>query len=277
MARKLGSEIKKFTEDHVSLFDFRPTQTAPLLIILDRLNDPVTPLLSQWTYQAMVHELLGIVNGRVDLSTVPDVQKDLREITLSSQTDPFYQEQLLSNFGDLGEALKAYVDSYQSKTATSTIIQTVADMKRFVEEYPEFRKLGGNVSKHVALVGELSRLVGRDNLLQISEAEQNLVGAGGGHSNGLKTVQTLIASNIPPVNKLRLAMLYALRYQKNSNNAVPSVVELLMKSGVKEDEAKVLFRFTISILDRRLMLWGACLCRFTSCWRRSTARRLVLG
>jgi hypothetical protein len=48
-----------------------------LLLILDRRNDPVTPLLSQWTYQAMVHELLGISNGRVDLSKVPDIRPEL--------------------------------------------------------------------------------------------------------------------------------------------------------------------------------------------------------
>lgn len=59
------------------LFDFRLTQIPPLLLILDRRNDPVTPLLSQWTYQAMVHELLGIQNGRVDLSLVPDIGPDL--------------------------------------------------------------------------------------------------------------------------------------------------------------------------------------------------------
>jgi hypothetical protein len=47
-------------------------------------------------------------------------------------------------------------------------------MKRFVEEYPEFRRLGGNVSKHVALVGELSRLIERDDLLVVSEVEQSL-------------------------------------------------------------------------------------------------------
>ena len=61
-----------------SLFDFRLTQVPPLLLILDRRNDPVTPLLSQWTYQAMVHELLGIHNGRVDLSLVPDIRPELK-------------------------------------------------------------------------------------------------------------------------------------------------------------------------------------------------------
>ena len=47
-------------------------------------------------------------------------------------------------------------------------------MKRFVEEYPEFRRLGGNVMKHVTLVGELSRLVERDDMLSVSEVEQSL-------------------------------------------------------------------------------------------------------
>jgi hypothetical protein len=60
------------------LFDFRRTDTPPILLILDRRNDPVTPLLSQWTYQAMVHELLGIQNGRVDLSDVPDIRAELQ-------------------------------------------------------------------------------------------------------------------------------------------------------------------------------------------------------
>ena len=39
-----------------------------------RKDDPVTPLLLQWTYQAMVHELIGITTNRVDLSKVPGVR-----------------------------------------------------------------------------------------------------------------------------------------------------------------------------------------------------------
>ena len=75
--------IKHRIQTESSLFDFRLTQTPPLLLILDRRNDPVTPLLSQWTYQAMVHELIGIQNGRVDLSTVPGVRPELKVDTLN--------------------------------------------------------------------------------------------------------------------------------------------------------------------------------------------------
>lgn len=45
-------------------------QSSPesVLIILDRATDPVTPLLNQWTYQAMLHELIGMNNNRVKQS-----------------------------------------------------------------------------------------------------------------------------------------------------------------------------------------------------------------
>lgn len=161
------------------LFEFRGTQgPSPLLLILDRRNDPVTPLLTQWTYQAMVHELFGITNGRVhhDSETKPE----LRDLILSPASDPFYSETLFSNFGDLGASIASYVSSYQSRNAALTggkstnRLETVADMKRFVEEYPEFKRLGGNVSKHVTIVGELSKVVERDGLLEVSEVEQSL-------------------------------------------------------------------------------------------------------
>jgi vacuolar protein sorting-associated protein 45 len=74
-----------------ALFDFRQNEIAPLLFIIDRREDPVTPLLNQWTYQAMVHELIGIKNNIVNLSGVPSIPKDLEEIVLSAEYDEFYE------------------------------------------------------------------------------------------------------------------------------------------------------------------------------------------
>lgn len=47
-------------------------------------------------------------------------------------------------------------------------------MKKFVESYPEFRKMAGNVSKHVALMSELSRIMDGRSLMDVSELEQEL-------------------------------------------------------------------------------------------------------
>jgi len=94
------------------------------------------------------------------------------------------------NFGDLGQNAKEYVEQYASKRQGNMQMESIADMKRFVEEYPEFRKLSSNVTKHVTLVGELSRKVGEENLLDVSELEQSLA-CNDNHSNDLKVCQII--------------------------------------------------------------------------------------
>ncbi|TQS33492.1 hypothetical protein Golomagni_06160, partial [Golovinomyces magnicellulatus] len=132
LAKKLASEVRYLMTQEEQLFDFRKVDTPPILLILDRREDPVTPLLTQWTYQAMVHHLLGIQNGRVDLSEVPDIRAELKEIVLSQDQDPFFKKNMFLNFGDLGGTIKEYVEQYQSKTKNNANIESISDMKRFI-------------------------------------------------------------------------------------------------------------------------------------------------
>jgi hypothetical protein len=119
--------------------------------------------------------------------------------------------------------------------------------------------LGGNVSKHVALVGELSRLVNAKQLLAVSELEQSLA-ANESHGADLKVrsfplvprasmdllkriyeqmLQSMITSpDIPLDSKLRLSILYALRYQKFNQNNIPGVVDLLKQQNVPDVEVR---------------------------------------
>ncbi|KAK0532023.1 vacuolar protein sorting-associated protein 45 [Tilletia horrida] len=244
LAKKLGEEISyQMHTAQPNLFEFRRTDVPPLLLILDRRNDPVTPLLSQWTYQAMVHELIGINNGRVSLKDAENVRAEHKEIVLSADQDPFFSSNLYDNYGDLGASIKRYVIEYQSRTASTSQIETIQDMKRFVEAYPEFKKLSGNVSKHVALLGELSKRVEKEGLFEISELEQSLA-SNESHTQDLKAVQTMLASDkVFPEAKLRLAILYALRYQKNPQNQIMNIVKMLLDSGMEESRAALVFVF----------------------------------
>ncbi|MCJ1472813.1 vacuolar protein sorting-associated protein 45 [Lambiella insularis] len=231
MSKKLATELRYQMTQEEQLFDFRKTDTPPILLILDRRDDPITPLLTQWTYQAMVHEELGIFNGRVDLTDVPDIRPELKEIVLSQDQDPFFKKNMYLNFGDLGGSIKDYVEQYQSKTKSNANIDSIEDMKRFVEDFPEFRKLSGNVSKHVALVGELSRRVGTNALLDVSELEQSLA-CNDNHATDLRTLQRLIQStDVPADNKLRLVALYSLRYEKHPSSALSALLDLLSITG----------------------------------------------
>lgn len=53
------------------------------------------------------------------------------------------------------------------------------DMAKFVDNYPEYRKMHGNVSKHVAMVSELSKIVEERKLMLVSQTEQELACNGG--------------------------------------------------------------------------------------------------
>ncbi|KAJ1569096.1 vacuolar protein sorting-associated protein 45 [Cladochytrium tenue] len=249
IAKKLAAEVAYQIQQEGPLFDFRRTDTPPILLIMDRRNDPLTPLLNQWTYQAMVHELFGITNGRVDMSSVTDVRPELREVVLSPESDTFYKKNMFLNLGDLGANIKAYVDEYQSRHKSTMSVESISDMKRFIEDYPEFRRLAGNVSKHVALVGELSRRVDREGLLEAGELEQSLA-VSESHNADLKSLQKLIAeSKISDEEKVRLVTLYALRYEKSSANQTVVLVDLLRKAGVSEKK--------ISLVDDLLLYAGA--------------------
>ncbi|KAG1264971.1 hypothetical protein G6F68_003952 [Rhizopus microsporus] len=240
MAKTLAEELQRTIQQEGQLFDFRRPDTPPIMLILDRRNDPVTPLLTQWTYQAMVHELIGIHHGRVDMSNVPEVKNELKEIVLSPDQDPFFKKSMYFNLGDLGATIKQYVDEYQAKTKSNMNIETIADMKRFVEEYPEFRKLSSNVSKHVALVSELSRRVSQDHLLEVSEAEQSIA-CNGNHGSDLDSVQKLLSDpRVPEEAKVRLALLYVLRYETTGANRITAMADLLDNVGVSDRKSALI-------------------------------------
>ena len=44
-----------------------PKDERAILIITERKEDVVTPLLTPWTYEAMLHELFGIYDNKVDI------------------------------------------------------------------------------------------------------------------------------------------------------------------------------------------------------------------
>ncbi|KAJ0265653.1 hypothetical protein HA466_0019010 [Hirschfeldia incana] len=59
-------------------------------------------------------------------------------------------------------------------------------MARFIDSYPEYTKMQDNVSKHVTLVTEMSKLVEARKLMLVSQTEQGLAcnGSQGAGSQG---------------------------------------------------------------------------------------------
>lgn len=159
------------------------------------------------------------------------------------------------NYGEIGANIKELMDEFQGKTKFQQKVESIADMKSFIENYPQFKKMSGTVSKHVTLIGELSRVITAYSLFEVSEAEQELAGQGD-HSDSLKVkfvckwfgndilfsqkLRRLVANDkVQDIDALRLVLLYALRYEKHGNNDVYGLVELLKKRGLQEKQTRV--------------------------------------
>ncbi|CAF0811095.1 unnamed protein product [Adineta ricciae] len=219
MARSLADKLFSTLKRQVDFTTPNPNDiNQTIVLIVDRREDAITPLLNQWTYQAMVHELIGIKNNRVNLSQVPGITKELEEVVMNAEYDEFYGNNLYSNFGEIATNIKGLMEHFQEKHKSQSKIESIGDMKVFIENYPQFKKLSGTVSKHVTIVSELSRLVGQYHLLEVSETEQHLV-CQGDHNEVVQKIKRLIKDEkIRDVDVLRLLSLYALRYERHASN-----------------------------------------------------------
>lgn len=247
-----------------SLEDLSHSDGDAVLLVFDRKEDPVTPLLQQWTYQAMVHELIGIENNRVDLSKfLRKHKKERGEVVektervdqcvfvLSSEQDSFFKKTLFMNYGDLGVNIKEMVESYQKSTKSNKKIDTIADMQNFVENYADYLSESGSVQKHVTLMTEMSHMIDKRNLLQVSALEQQLA-CEQDHSKAIDATSKILRdSRIAFNDKLRVVMLYALRYE-NERNDVPSFRSLLRECASSQRE-----RDSIRLIDEILRFAGS--------------------
>ncbi|XP_075834218.1 vacuolar protein sorting-associated protein 45 isoform X2 [Microtus pennsylvanicus] len=194
-AKRLGECVKQVISKEYELFEFRRTEVPPLLLILDRCDDAITPLLNQNMYL---------------------------------------------NFAEIGSNIKNLMEDFQKKKPKEQQkLESIADMKAFVENYPQFKKMSGTVSKHVTVVGELSRLVSERNLLEVSEVEQELA-CQNDHSSALQNVKRLLQNpKVTEFDAARLVMLYALHYERHSSNSLPGLLVDLRSKGVSEKYRKL--------------------------------------
>ena len=233
---KIAQQLQsKLDEEHI-LFEQMGGGHQSVILLTDRRLDPVTPLLNQWTYQAMCHEMIGLEKNRMDLRRSPGVKKEFEEVVMSCSQDKFFEENLVSNFGDLALNIEKYVSRFQEQTKShSAKVETIEDMQRFIDQYPEFKKLSGNVSKHVTVVHELSRLVSASNLISVSALEQEIACEENRIEQYRKMTIMLSDQSTTQLEKLRLVLLYSVRYSSDING-ISNLKDTLAALGVAPDQ-----------------------------------------
>ncbi len=105
-------------------------------------------------------------------------------------------------------------------------------MQAILDSMPELKKKSVNISKHVTLTGEISKLVGERRLMDVSRLEQE-ISAKENKNEHYKGLMEILSQNYDKFDKLRLALLFCLRYEHDTAS-IYTIKEKLKGQGLPQ-------------------------------------------
>lgn len=211
--KKLSSEILYQINSNLNnnLFENLNYGSPPILLLFDRYNDPITPLLNPWTYQSMIHELIGIDKN---IATVGN-----EKILLNESQDDFLKQTIYSNYGDLTETFQKKVEVLKKESNANVKTSNLMELKKILTRLPDFKKKLSNVLKHLNLISELDNQISKQNLWEVSELQQMIVCSLDNKSVIDERMTSLLSNNSVSTNhKIILILLYSIKFNDPVNH-----------------------------------------------------------
>ncbi|KAI6247762.1 hypothetical protein HI914_03914 [Erysiphe necator] len=226
-AHVLCSHLANFVQEELDAYakynpNFPPQCSRPTgtIIITDRSMDLNAPLLHEFTYQAMAHDLLPMKEAdKIYYKTIvnkgaPDEEEKEMEI---SEKDMIWVENRHRHMKDTIQKLmndfQKFIDenpNFTNPEGESTSLNSIKDM---LAGLPQFQELKEAYSLHLSMAQECMNIFESHKLPDISSLEQTL-------STGLDEdfrkpkniaddlIRLLDTEDITPFDRLRLIMLY---------------------------------------------------------------------
>lgn len=230
VARKLNRMIA----EHPTLLRSKVSITRPLLVILDRNSDIITPVQHTSTYQALIDDVLQHKANRVEFEVVQDEnskrpKKITKRYDLDPDQDPFYENH---KFQPFPEAIESNGRELQEVTAREQEIRSKAgsgggermmadplasgatDLATAVDSLPALIDRKKQLEVHTSILQAVMNEVAARDVPQFYELESSL--ATGTYKNDLpkakKDVLALVGDpdkgNVE--DKVRVTMVYML-------------------------------------------------------------------
>ncbi|XP_062077154.1 SNARE-interacting protein KEULE-like [Humulus lupulus] len=203
---------------------FPQTETCQLLI-LDRSLDQIAPIIHEWTYDAMCHDLLNLEGNKYvkEVSSENDCPTEEKEVILDDH-DHVWLELRHAHIAEVGERLHEKMTGFISKNKAAQIQLgsrnheelSTWDMKNMAQTLPQYSKEIDKLSLHIEIAGKIDRSIRDLGLKELGQLEQNLVFGEAGLKDVLKylTKKYDITGFVGCTreNKLRLLMILAAIY-----------------------------------------------------------------
>ncbi|MBA0736991.1 hypothetical protein Gogos_010474 [Gossypium gossypioides] len=150
---KLAEILWKCLEKYKSIPNYPQTETCDLLI-LDRSVDQIAPVIHEWTYDAMCHDLLNMDGNKyvVELPGKhggPPVEKEV----ILDDNDPVWLELRHAHIADASERLHDKMTTFKSKNKAANINRdgelSTRELQKIVQALPQYNETVEKLTLHV--------------------------------------------------------------------------------------------------------------------------------
>ncbi|TYI15704.1 hypothetical protein ES332_A08G204600v1 [Gossypium tomentosum] len=215
---KLAAGIWNCLVKYKSIPNFPQQETCELLV-LDRSIDQIAPVIHEWTYDAMCHDLLNM-EGNKYVHEVPSKTggpPEKKEVLLEEH-DPIWLELRHAHIGDANLRLHEKMTNFVSKNKAAQHQHgsrdvgeiSTRDLQKMVQALPQYSEQIEKLSIHVEIAGKINQIITEQGLKELGQLEQDLVFGDAGMKDVIKFLTTNEA--VSHENKLRLIMILAAIY-----------------------------------------------------------------
>lgn len=222
-----SSPKEAFEQQYINVFT---GTTIDQLVVIDRMSDPLTPLLTQLTYEGLIDEWYGVSeSGQAELpnsvvspstsqgTTTATNQEsnadhgsghlsatERKKVTLGGENDQLFNTIRDNNFSVVGQSLNKVARQLQSDYETRHEAKTVNQIKAFVGKLGGLQSLHQSLRFHTALAEDLMQKLQDEEFNKWLEIQQNLVADTLDLSNTHLMVEDLIdrSSNLSTILRL---------------------------------------------------------------------------
>eukprot|EP00013_Stygamoeba_regulata_P018891 CAMPEP_0177655338 /NCGR_PEP_ID=MMETSP0447-20121125/14904_1 /TAXON_ID=0 /ORGANISM="Stygamoeba regulata, Strain BSH-02190019" /LENGTH=541 /DNA_ID=CAMNT_0019159231 /DNA_START=187 /DNA_END=1812 /DNA_ORIENTATION=+ len=209
---------KKLAQMTTGLKNWHAPSKRTTLLILDRTIDAVAPLLHEFTYQAMMHDLLGIKGIEYEHVFQNALGGEERSTVLLNENDRLYctlrhvhigecSKHLVNNFNEFVRNNQKILNSASGQAAS------LKEMSEMIQKLPQFQELKNKYSLHLDIATKCMAAFHERKMMTVAALEQNM--ATGEDEDGKKVkkikqalLPVLSDSEVKKEDKQRLIMIY---------------------------------------------------------------------
>lgn len=172
--------LKKILDNEEENSPFEADTEILATIMLDRTVDFITPLCSQYTYEGLVDEFIGINYNviKVKPEILEKTEKSDIKIELSSK-DKVYSKIRDFNFNHLRSYLPGKLDEHKKILADgSKQTKDLKELSEILEKIKQVKEESPSVATHINIADYISNIIKHPTYSEYLRYEQNLLGGG---------------------------------------------------------------------------------------------------